>query len=291
MLGLSLRMLKLRNVSVGVVRLVHERPPEYKRKKDYNKVSNKYDRDSEEEQKINGIGYFLLSIPVITFMLGTWQVNRRKWKLNLMEDLNKRMNSLAQSLPDDLSELEKLEYCPIKVKGEFLYDREFKVGPRSLIVGGAGVSEKGGGVFTGGGSTGHCIVTPFKLEDRDTTILVNRGWVRKGNVTEAKLAHVPGVKEITGVVRLNEKRSPFLPKNTPGTWTYRDLNSMAKLAGTEPVYLDLIASDGAPGGPIAGQTRVTLRNEHLSYVVTWYSLSAITAWIWHRQFIRKLPIV
>ncbi|XP_044013762.1 surfeit locus protein 1 [Aphidius gifuensis] len=298
-LCLKTSMLNKNNIGrFGEFRMIHQRPVEFKRKKqDYNLVSNNFQSQQDEKDKIDAIGYTLLAIPIISFMLGTWQVNRRKWKLNLIEDLSKRMNSPPQELPEDLSQLKNLEYCPIKVRGEFLYDKEFKVGPKSLIVGGAGVTEKGGGggLITSGGSTGYCIVTPFKLENRDTKILINRGWIRtngKGNnISETKLAHIPGIHEITGVVRLNEKRSQFMPKNTKGNWAYRDLNAMAEIAQTEPVYLDMIASDGVPGGPIAGQTRVTLRNEHTSYIITWYTLSALTTWMWIRQFIRKLPLL
>ena len=44
---------------------------------------------------------------------------------------------------------------------------------------------------------------------------------------------------------------------------------MADVAGTEPVFLDAKAETTVPGGPVGGQTRVSLRNEHLSYVMTW----------------------
>lgn len=29
------------------------------------------------------------------------------------------------------------------------------------------------------------------------------------------------------------------------------------------------AESTVPGGPVGGQTRVTLRNEHLQYIITW----------------------
>jgi cytochrome oxidase assembly protein ShyY1 len=49
----------------------------------------------------------------------------------------------------------------------------------------------------------------------------------------------------------------------------RDLPHMAHVAGTEPVFLDAKAETTVPGGPVGGQTRVSLRNEHLSYILTW----------------------
>lgn len=47
----------------------------------------------------------------------------------------------------------------------------------------------------------------------------------------------------------------------------RDVESMAAVTGASPVFVDLC--EGPPGGPLAGQTRITLRNEHLSYLLTW----------------------
>lgn len=41
------------------------------------------------------------------------------------------------------------------------------------------------------------------------------------------------------------------------------------MAGTEAVFLDAKAETTVPDGPIGGQTRVTLRDEHLSYSLTW----------------------
>lgn len=61
-----------------------------------------------------------------------------------------------------------MEYHPVKVRGRFLYDREFTMGPKSLIIKGAGASEAGGGVLTPGiSNTGFYLITPFKLEGRE----------------------------------------------------------------------------------------------------------------------------
>nr|CAD7395191.1 unnamed protein product [Timema cristinae] len=38
-------------------------------------------------------------IPVTAFGLGTWQVKRRKWKLELIENLATRFNAPPQNLP------------------------------------------------------------------------------------------------------------------------------------------------------------------------------------------------
>ncbi len=66
---------------------------------------------------------------------------------------------------------------------------------------------------------------------------------------------------------------------------------MARQLDTAPVFFDADIDSSAPDGPIGGQTVVTVRNEHVSYILTWYSLSIITAFLWYRRFVKKLPLM
>nr|XP_012146115.1 PREDICTED: surfeit locus protein 1 [Megachile rotundata] len=235
-------------------------------------------------------GYLLLSIPIATFILGTWQVQRRKWKLDLIEKLNNRICQKPIELPESLGELESMEYYPIKVKGTFLYEKEFIVGFRSLLVDGKSSNDT---TFmkNAGNQIGYHIITPFKLADRDLTILVNRGWIPKSykNIVRKQKSDADDEIEITGILRLNETRPQFVPKNSPQSdvWHYRDLNEMAKIADADPVYIEMIYNMNAPEYPVGGQTQVQLRNEHTSYIITWYSLSIITAYMWYKKFIKN----
>ena len=65
---------------------------------------------------------------------------------------------------------------------------------------------------------------------------------------------------------------------------------MAEYAHTAPIFLDMIETDPRPGMPIGAQTRVNIRNEHLSYIATWYGLSAITGYYCYRMFVLKKPL-
>lgn len=46
--------------------------------------------------------------------------------------------------------------------------------------------------------------------------------------------------DLTGVVRLTEKRKPFVPENDieKNRWHYRDLEAMARVTGAEPIFID-----------------------------------------------------
>nr|XP_054113292.1 surfeit locus protein 1-like [Callithrix jacchus] len=125
------------------------------------------------------------------------------------------------------------------------------------------------------------------------TILVNRGFVprKKVNPETRQKGQIEGEVDLIGTVRLTETRKPFVPESSPerNHWHYRDLEAMARITGAEPIFIDADFKSTVPGGPIGGQTRVTLRNEHLQYIVTWYGLSAATSYLWFKKFVRGTP--
>lgn len=270
---------KMKLTNPGVFALREKKPKEYWI--DY--------RDS-----IGAFGYFLLGIPIVTFALGTWQIYRLKWKLQLIERLKEATKAPPVELPQDLEDLEGMEYHAVHLKGTFLHDKEFLIGPRSLIVDGGGETQQAFGVTNSPGARGFWVITPFKVADRDLTILVNRGWVPKKykSINKRKELNLDGEVDLVGLVRLNEVRPNFIMKNAPehDSWHYRDLNAMAQRYGTAPVYLDLVSTNKEHELPIGCQTRIYIRNEHLSYIITWYALSVITSFMWYRVFIQRVPI-
>lgn len=50
---------------------------------------------------------------------------------------------------------------------------------------------------------------------------------------------------------------------------FRDLNAMSKIVGSDSILIDAVVESSITGGPIGGQTNISLRNEHMSYIITW----------------------
>ena len=71
------------------------------------------------------------------------------------------------------------------------------------------------------------------------------------------------------------------------------MSKISEALDTTPIFLDayqsypiLLAYHGKTLSPVGAQTRVALRNEHLSYIVTWYSLTGILSYLWYKKIFK-----
>ncbi|CAM4541638.1 hypothetical protein PO909_025948 [Leuciscus waleckii] len=236
--------------------------------------------------------WLLLLIPATTFGLGTWQLKRREWKLELIRDLQSLTTSEPIPLPIDSMEIKQLEYRRVKVRGRFDHSKELYVLPRSPVDPEREAREAGR--ISSSAESGANVITPFYCTDLGITILVNRGYVPKAKIRpETRMkGQVTEDVDLVGVVRLTEQRKPFVPQNNvkANSWHYRDLEAMANVTGAEEIFIDSVFECTIPGGPIGGQTRVALRNEHMQYVITWYGLCAATSYMWYAKFIKRIAL-
>jgi len=246
---------------------------------------------NDKESKVGVSEYFLLILPLSAFGLGVWQVKRRSWKLEVLKDLEDRTTAPPVPLPFDQESLSKLEYCKVNVRGEFQHDQIVYIGPRSLFKDGNPASA--GGLFGSADGIGFHVITPFKLENSDQKILVNRGWVPRNKISASSRGEIfmpPGNIDLVGVVRQTEKASQnFMPKNAEDTnkWTSRDVEALASKLETLPIFIDAAHSSSVMNGPVGGQTRCSLPNDHLAYLITWFSLSAATSVMWLVKYVWK----
>ncbi|MCY3828920.1 MAG: SURF1 family protein [Rhodospirillaceae bacterium] len=220
----------------------------------------------------------LIALPavVLTFGLGVWQVQRLAWKEGLIAERTARIAlPVLSGLPAAFAP-DKHLFRRARFAGVFLHDREMYRPARSRRRGEIGVQ----------------VVTPLRL-DGGGTILVNRGWVPdlRRNPETRRDGLVAGRVALVGVLRTPARAGWFVPDNDPAAnaWFRLDLGQMAQhagLAAVRPYYAELVAD--APGGwPRGGQTRVTVRNAHLEYAITWFSLGLIGIVVyvlWHRRF-------
>lgn len=192
--------------------------------------------------------------------------------------------------PENLADIP--EFRSVRVKGEFIHKNELYLGPRGVIRP-DGVESQGGLFSQKNSGSGYLVITPFRLESSREVILVNRGWVPKSKLQpEKRLAgQVEGTIELIGVVRKGEARPQFTPDHKGNIYMYRDLERMCKETESQPIFIDathVTTVSQSGDSPIGGQTRVTLRNEHLSYIITWFSLSGATTFLWYKRIYKGI---
>jgi len=141
------------------------------------------------------------------------------------------------------------------------------------------------------GLQGFQVITPLKRPN-GSTILVDRGFVEKEISNAVLKPREDGPVEITGMLRLQPKGNAFTPENDPdkGLWYWPDINKLVAHAGgtsanVQPVLMEAICDkdvgnrliDLRQGIPVGRAPVVDIRNEHATYFVIWYSLSAATS--------------
>jgi cytochrome oxidase assembly protein ShyY1 len=125
-------------------------------------------------------------------------------------------------------------------------------------------------------------------------VIVNRGWAPRTMLAERDLPDAvetpAGLVTIRGVARAEVDPGTYGPRNAaaagaagsesgPGAcWSYVDAMSMAESVGLNPTAMVVDLAEHrdarAPGAkyPLPAQTPIELRNTHLEYALTWFTL-------------------
>jgi surfeit locus 1 family protein len=206
---------------------------------------------------------------VLVFLaLGTWQVQRLFWKLDLIARVDARIHAQPVPAPGPADwptiTAANDEYRRVTATGTLLNDQEVFV---------QAVTERGAGFW---------VVTPLETTDRGT-ILINRGFVPPDRRDPASRAEgqLPGTVTVTGLLRMTEPGGGFLRENDPAgnRWYSRDVAAIAASKGltqAAPYFIDADATANPGGLPVGGLTVVRFRNSHAVYAFTWYTLALMS---------------
>jgi surfeit locus 1 family protein len=201
--------------------------------------------------------------------LGSWQVQRLFWKLELIDRVAARVHAQPVPAPGPSSwagiNAATDEYRRVSATGRLLHDKEALV---------QAVTERGAGFW---------VLTPLVTSD-GATILINRGFVPPDRRAPASRAEgqVQGETTVTGLLRLSEPAGAFLRSNDPegDRWYSRDVGAIGEsrgLSDVAPYFIDADATENPGGYPVGGLTVIAFRNSHLVYALTWFALAAMSA--------------
>jgi surfeit locus 1 family protein len=204
--------------------------------------------------------------------LGTWQLQRKTWKNQLLADIEARgqrppVAQLAGLLAGDP---QLTEYRRVALPGRFDHSAE-----RHIFI---AVPRQPNGL----GGPGYWVFTPFLTTGGSAGqwIYVNRGFVPEAGKAAAARAvgQTGGDVVIEGRFRQAEVRGRFSAENDVAGNRYY-VRAPAELTGRDgrvimSHYIDQTGPLPAGNLPFPLVGKITISNRHLEYALTWYALAA-----------------
>lgn len=214
--------------------------------------------------------------------LGTWQLQRLKWKEGLLAHIAALQNAPARPLEpvlDRLADGGDVDFTRVRVTCPGLASAPFV----ELY----GLKD---------GQAGSRLISACTVASRKyRTVLVDRGFV--ADTISARPPVAAGDQaplEVTGVLRVPDRATFMTPANNPqaNRWFSRDAAAMAQALGAPapaaPVFL-FAESQTSPGfaalqpAPVPAE----IPNRHLEYALTWFGLAGALAGVYLAVLFRR----
>ena len=193
---------------------------------------------------------FVYFIILLLVSLGSWQLYRLDWKLNLISEIN---NSLKNN-PVELTKSNKKNYLRITTSGPVDFDKQIYLYN-----------------LNDSGKPGFEVINPILIEDQN--YLINRGWIpfNKKNQSEINLVDSGN---IVGTLKTQSKANSFKPNNDveENYWFTLDRDDIFSYTGKN-FSKYIIYLNGDYKIPKPKVITANISNNHKKYAITWFSMA------------------
>ena len=182
--------------------------------------------------------------------LGSWQLYRLNWKLNLLSEIE---NSLKNN-PVEFSKVDKKNYLRVKTSGIIDFNKQIYL---------YNLNESG--------KPGFEVINPIIINNEN--YLINRGWIPfdKKDKPEVNLINEGN---IIGTLKLQHKASTFKPDNDINKNYWFTLNREDIFKYTGKKFSDyIIYLNGDYKLPKPKVITANISNNHKKYAITWFSMA------------------
>ena len=235
-----------------------------------------------------GFGIFTGLMVALFIGLGVWQLQRRVEKHALIAALDARLAAAPVMLPP------AAQWVALTPERDEFRRVSFTATYESRLD--AMVYSSGSAIRADISGPGTWAFVPARLASGDT-LAVNAGFVpntmQDRAVQDRAVAQLITGKpvEMTGYIRFPEQAGVLTPnvEQAKRLWFARDHLAMSQAFGWDkvaPFYIDLEAPVPPNGIPKPGPLQVQLRDEHMQYAVTWFTLAfavVIAFGVWWRR--------
>ena len=193
---------------------------------------------------------FVYFIILILISLGSWQLYRLNWKLNLITQIK---NSLKNN-PIELSKVDKKNYLRIKTSGKIDFEKQIYL---------YNLSDSG--------KPGFEVINPIIINNEN--YLINRGWISFDQKDQSNI-NLVNEDKIIGTLKLQSKASIFKPENDvkKNYWFTLDRDDIFKYTGKK-FSKYIIYLNGDYKIPKPKVITANISNNHKKYAITWFSMA------------------
>jgi surfeit locus 1 family protein len=223
----------------------------------------------EVKLKLKRIFLFQLFVALFIILfcaLGTWQLYRLQWKLELISEITFGLDST----PIRYSNSIKKNYQRVVTDGVYNFKNQIFL---------YSLNEKG--------KPGYDVITPFKTIDNEE-VLVNRGWITEEFKSSLEINNPKDNAKVTGLLRKIYKPNIFKPENDlkRNIWFSVNLKDVKTLTGVQFNNFIIYLEDQKTTMPTPKKITIDVSNNHLKYAITWYSI-AISILFYYLYFRKK----
>lgn len=224
-----------------------------------------------------------LGLFTLFLSLGAWQINRANQKQDFLDMEAKRVNEKVELTAQTSDDAVALRYKPATVVGHFETSTQFLLDNQ-----------------IDSGKAGYFVFTPFKIQNSNKAILINRGWIP---LIEPR-ASLPNVdfqaeKETVLTGRINTFPSIGLKldganvptKTNPAVVGVIDTQVLAQQLGYELFNFQFELDATAPNGFKRewAVAKIMQPEQHLAYALQWFGLALVLTVIFYFVALKKEP--
>ena len=230
-----------------------------------------------------GFGVFTLVMLALFIGLGVWQLQRRVEKHALIAALTERLAAAAEALPPPA------QWGALTPAADEFRRVHFTATYAPLPD--AMVYSSGSAIRGDISGPGTWAFLPARLPD-GRTVVIDTGFVENAMLDRSQQDRVVSrlvtgaPVMLTGYLRFPEKAGMLTPAENPvkRLWFTRDHLAMARALGWDkdgggltPFYIDLESPAPPSGIPKPGPLEVHLKDDHMQYAITWFTLAGAVA--------------
>ena len=184
------------------------------------------------------------------FSLGSWQLYRLNWKLDLINQIEQSL----KSSPIELSNIDKKNYLRIKTSGKIDFEKQIYL---------YNLNESG--------KPGFEVINPILIDNEN--YLINRGWIPFDKKEKPEI-NLINQNNINGTLKNQTIANFFKPKNDIGKnyWFTLDRDDIFKYTGKK-FSKYIIYLNGDYQLPKPKVITANISNNHKKYAITWFSMA------------------